>query len=307
MDLKKATTRLRRTFAYPSDTTTTSPSSSYHADDSDSDPDSGNYGPALDEQEQEELIRSLAQQNAARNAQFRIFLLALPAISALPYLIVLYNSFVGLVSSRNNSSSGNSGGGSNGSGPGKRSTPVVADIWISLLALSSLASTAWTLWSLPPGVTGLRVLDAWVGSSSSSTSTFTSSNTSPPYPSSSSSSRGGGRGGGVSHGLLGGANAQRRRRASAAGSRFSSFWAHRSPLQQYLPFLNIALCSLLVLAGLLSSSSSRRSAAASHWGHVGLANLPALIYVVVLVAKMLMGSIDPERELSALRYEYKGA
>ena len=81
---------------------------------------------------------------------------------------------------------------------------------------------------------------------------------------------------------------------------------HRSPLQQYLPFLNIALCGLLVLAGLLSSQRST-AAVARHWGHVGLANLPALIYVVVLVAKMLMGSIDPERELSALRYEYKGA
>ncbi|KAI0518211.1 hypothetical protein F5B22DRAFT_635312 [Xylaria bambusicola] len=278
MDFKRATTRLRHTFAYPSDTTTTSPSSSHHFSDSDSD----GAGPALDEQEQEELIRSLAEQNAARNAQFRIFLLTLPAISTLPYLIVLYSSLSHLVSR-----TGNEGG--------KRTS--VADIWISLLALSSLASTAWTLWSLPPGVTGIRVLDAWVGSSSSTT-THTDSTTT--YPSSSSS-------GSQQHGLLGGANAQRRRRASAASSQLF-FWAqlHRSPLQQYLPFLNIALCSLLVLAGLLSS---RRSTAAvtRHWGHVGLANLPALIYVVVLIAKMLMGSIDPEKELSALRYEYKGA
>ncbi|RWA05477.1 hypothetical protein EKO27_g9628, partial [Xylaria grammica] len=83
-------------------------------------------------------------------------------------------------------------------------------------------------------------------------------------------------------------------------------WAqrHRSPLQQYLPFLNVAICALLVLAGFLSS---QRSAAAQHWGHIGLANLPAVVYVVVLIAKMLMGSIDPEKELSALRYEYKGA
>ncbi|KAI1428037.1 hypothetical protein F5Y12DRAFT_734918 [Xylaria sp. FL1777] len=281
MDFKKATTRLRRTFAYPSDTTTTSPSSSRPDSDSDAD------GPALDEQEQEELIQSLAQQNAARNAQFRLFLLALPAISALPYLLVLFGGLSSLVSSRDD---GEEGG---GRGKGReRERSAAADIWIALLALSSLASTAWTLWSLPPGVTGIRALDTWVGvdgsAGASSSSSFET---------------------GSQRGLLGpmGANAQRRRRAGAgAGSRFFSFWAqrHRSPLQQYLPFLNIALCGLLVLAGFLSS---QRSAAAQHWGHVGLANLPALIYAVVLVAKMLMGSIDPERELSALRYEYKGA
>ncbi|KAI0187192.1 hypothetical protein EV127DRAFT_344895 [Xylaria flabelliformis] len=253
MDLKSATTRLRRTFAYPSDTTTTSPSSSRYQSDDDLDTD----GPALDEQEQEELIQSLVHQNAKRNAQFRIFLLCLPALSTIPYFLVLFGG--------------------------------VADIWIALLALSSLASTAWTLWSLPPGVTGIRVLDAWVGSSKDDDGTSTTITL-------------GGGGGGL--GPMG-ANARRRRRASAGSHSF--FWSqhHRSPLQQYLPFLNVALCSLLILAGFLSSS--QRSAAHQHWGHVGLANLPALIYVVVLVAKMLMGSIDPERELSALRYEYKGA
>ncbi|KAI1130327.1 hypothetical protein F5Y10DRAFT_235873 [Nemania abortiva] len=276
MDFKSATTRLRRTFAYPSDTTTTSPSSSRHLSDDDDDDD---FGPALDEQEQEDLIRTLAQQNAARNAQFRLFLLALPALSTLPYLLVLVGGLSSFISSRDPSDPKNGSGGS-----GRRRA---ADIWIALLALSSLAATAWTLWSLPPGVTGIRILDAWVGSvgrdESGSTSTTDHLLGGPS--------------------LMMGANAQRRRRAST-GSQF--FWAqlHRSPLEQYLPFLNIALCALLVVAGLLSS---QRSAAAQHWGHVGLANLPALIYVVVLVAKMLMGSIDPERELSALRYEYKGA
>ncbi|RWA03011.1 hypothetical protein EKO27_g12094, partial [Xylaria grammica] len=88
MDFKTATTRLRRTFAYPSDTTTTSPASSRHLSDADAS-DSDSDGPALDEQEQEDLIRALVQQNAARNAQFRLFLLALPALSTLPYLLVL--------------------------------------------------------------------------------------------------------------------------------------------------------------------------------------------------------------------------
>ncbi|KAI0541674.1 hypothetical protein GGR58DRAFT_455746 [Xylaria digitata] len=254
MDLQSATTRLRRTFAYPSDTTTTSPAS-----------DSGSEGWALDEQEQEDLIQGLAQQNAARNAQFRLFLLGLPTLSTIPYLMVL---FEGLLPKP----------GENGS---RRSA---ADIWIALLALSSLASTAWMLWSLPPGVTGIRALDAWVGSGGDAPEV--SGNTTHPL------------------GPIG-ANAQRRRRASAGGSRFF-LWAqrHRSPLEQYLPFLNVAICSLLVLAGLLSPP---RSAAAQHWGHIGLANLPAVIYAVVLIAKTLMGSIDPEKELSALRYEYKGA
>ncbi|KAF2970408.1 hypothetical protein GQX73_g3135 [Xylaria multiplex] len=244
------TTRLRRTFAYPSDTTTTSPAS-----------DSDSEGWALDEQEQEDLIQGLAQQNAARNAQFRLFLLALPSLSTIPYLMVLSTLVL----------------------PGNGSRRSAADIWIALLALSSLASTAWTLWSLPPGVTGIRALDAWVGSGDAAEA---SGNTTHPL------------------GPIG-ANAQRRRRASAGGSRFF-LWAqrHRSPLEQYLPFLNVAICGLLVLAGLLSP---RRSAAAQHWGHIGLANLPAVIYAVVLIAKTLMGSIDPEKELSALRYEYKGA
>ncbi|KAI1737090.1 hypothetical protein F4680DRAFT_429329 [Xylaria scruposa] len=275
MDLKSATTRLRRTFAYPSDTTTTSPSSSRYQSDVDSDTD----GPALDEQEQEELIQSLVQQNAKRNAQFRIFLLSLPALSTIPYLLVLFGGIAGFVSKD-----------PGGRGRGRRGS--AADIWIAILALSSLASTAWTLWSLPPGVTGIRFLDAWVGSSKDDDGTSTST------------PGGGGGGGGGGLGPMG-ANARRRRRASAGSHSF--FWSqhHRSPLQQYLPFLNVALCSLLILAGFLSSS--QRSAAHQHWGHVGLANLPALIYVVVLVAKMLMGSIDPERELSALRYDYKGA
>ncbi|KAI0459001.1 hypothetical protein F5B21DRAFT_458582 [Xylaria acuta] len=292
MDFKSATTRLRRTFAYPSDTTTTSPSSSRHLSDLDSDYSDG--GPALDEQEQEELIQSLTRQNAARNAQFRVFLLCLPALSTIPYFLVLFGGLAGFISRDRDPSSG----GRKGTGAG---AAAAADVWIALLALSSLAATAWTLWSLPPGVTGIRFLDVWVGSSSSSSNGDGDTSLSSSSATATSSS--------ASGGLLGpmGANARRRRRASAGSHSF--FWAaqhHRSPLEQYLPFLNVALCGLLVLAGLLSSSQ-RPSAARQHWGHVGLANLPAPIYVVVLVAKMLMGSIDPERELSALRYEYKGA
>ncbi|KAI0401408.1 hypothetical protein F4802DRAFT_432169 [Xylaria palmicola] len=280
MDFRAATTRLRRTFAYPSDTTTASPTSSRHLSDSDDDSDDGR--PALDEQEQEELILALARQNAARDAQFRLALLALPALSAVPYLVSLLSA-LGLATSGDGD---NSGG---GRGRGRRSA---ANAWLALVALSSLAATAWTLWSLPPGVTGIRALDVWAAGGSN--------------PSSSSSSSGAGAGAGDAP-LLGpmGANALRRRRRASAGSHPLAFWARgdRSPLELYLPFLNVALCALLVFAGFLSSSSGQQRA----WGHVGLANLPAAVYAVVLVAKMLMGSIDPERELGALRYGYKGA
>ncbi|KAI3323699.1 hypothetical protein HD806DRAFT_534822 [Xylariaceae sp. AK1471] len=283
MDFKSAKTRLRRTFAYPSDTTTTSTSPSSSPRHLSPDSDSDDNGPAFDEQEQEELILSLAQQNAARNAQFRLFLLALPALSTIPYFLLLFGGLFGLISR----GSGSGGGGEVGDGrSSKRGT--VTDIWTALLALSSLVSTAWTLWSLPPGVTGIRPLDAWVGSS----------NANP-------NSHNDGSGSESEHLMtLGpiGANAQRRRRYSGS----PGLWLqHRSPLEQYLPFLNMALCGVLVLTGFLSSQ--RSAAARQHWGHVGLANLPAVVYAVVLVAKMLMGSVDPERELSALRYEYKGA
>lgn len=45
----------------------------------------------------------------------------------------------------------------------------------------------------------------------------------------------------------------------------------------------------------------------AHYGWIGLGNLPALIYGIVIGAKMIMGSVDPEGELGALKYDYKGA
>ncbi|KAI1817143.1 hypothetical protein GGS20DRAFT_102232 [Poronia punctata] len=190
-----------------------------------SDDEEEEEGPAYDEQEQEEIIHLLTRQNATRNAQFRIFLLFLPLLSAIPYILLLFKNT-------------NANTNEKGKGTG-----------MALLALTSLACTTWTLWFLPPGETGLD-------------------------------GRGRKEGG----------------REKERG---------KSPLERYLPFLNAALCAVLVLTGLFSKS--QRLVAALHWGHVGLANLPAVVYGVVVVAKMLMGSVDPERELSALRYEYKGA
>ncbi|KAI1403736.1 hypothetical protein F4819DRAFT_484388 [Hypoxylon fuscum] len=226
--MERATTRLRRTFAYPHDSS-----------DSDSD---GDAPAAPDEQEQESLIAALAAQNDARNAQFRLLLLCLPAVSSLPYLITL-------LFPKNDE----------GEGAGGRLT--------ALLSLSSLACTGWVLATLPPGVTGVRVLDAWVGGSGN-----------------------------------GSESKKRKQRSSDA----LSYWAEgrpRSPLETYLPYLNAGLCAVLVLAGFVSKSAVSQG----HWGHVGLSNLPAIVYGVVLVAKMVMGGVDPERDLGALRYEYKGA
>lgn len=226
MDIQSTTSRLRRTFAYPSDDNRERDGESSTSSDA-----------ALDEQEQEDLIASLAAQNAARNAQFRLFLLALPVCSALPYLLALFRG----------------GGSSSGS-----SSPLVA-----VLSLSSLASTTWMLYALPPDVTGIPRLDAWIAG--------------------------------------GGGNAMGRNSA-----RFALKQQQGSPLELYLPYLNMGLCAILVFTGFMNKSGAA-AAAAGQWGHVGLGNLPAIVYAVVLVAKMVMGGVDPERELSGLRYGYKGA
>jgi len=39
----------------------------------------------------------------------------------------------------------------------------------------------------------------------------------------------------------------------------------------------------------------------------GFGWLPAGVYLVVLIAKVVMGSVDPEAELGKLRYDFKGA
>ncbi|KAI1656194.1 hypothetical protein F4813DRAFT_137577 [Daldinia decipiens] len=221
-----------------------------HASDSNSNSDSDSPT-ALDEQEQEALIQSLARQNDTRNAQFRLLLLALPLASAVPYLLALTQ-------------------------PQPSGTATGTDRTRALLSLTSLAATAWMLWALPPGVTGIRAVDGWVGGTGGE---------------SSSSRRQLGDGPG---------------RSKAA---HAPFWAEErrdSPLAAYLPYLNIAICAVLVLAGLVSKPGASADGQ-QQWGHVGLSNLPAVVYGVVIIAKMVMGSVDPERDLSALRYDYKGA
>lgn len=221
MNRTAAAARLRRTLSYPADEDTLSHDELLAQE-------------ALDEQEQEELIESLAAQNRARNSQFRLFLLALPVLSTVPYLVSLVQ-------------------------PGKLNTLV------AMLALTSLGSTAWMLHSLPPGETGVPALDRWVKGIS----------------------------GQQKDGVA---------RGGRPASAMLDVMQRKSPLEVFMPYLNAGLCGVLVMTGSVSKAH-----APQQWGHVGLGNLPAVVYAVVLLAKMVMGSVDPEGELGALKYNYKGA
>ena len=71
------------------------------------------------------------------------------------------------------------------------------------------------------------------------------------------------------------------------------------PIAEYLPLLNIALCTVLGLLGMVFKGRE------DVWWGFGW--LPAGVYGVVLLAKVIMGSVDPEAELGGLRYGFKGA
>lgn len=187
--------------------------------------------------EQESLIIRLAAENATRNARFRLILLALPLLSAVPYVPLLFRPRGRL---------------------------------LALLALTSLLATAYLLRRLPPTLTGIAPLDAWT-----------------------------------------------RREDVAAAARDASVWLRqrqrgrrrgasalddgRSPLDMYLPYLNVGLTAVLVLLGTVAGRGT------GSFGWVGIGNLPAIVYGLVLAYKVVMGSVDPEKELSALKYQYKGA
>lgn len=170
-----------------------------------------------------------------------------------------------------------------------------------MLGLTSLASTAFLLFSLPPTETGIHALDEWASSGRAR------------------GQHGGGEGDGEASGSVGGPSGistlsqrrQRRRRASSF-----SVAPQKSPLERHLPLLNVGLCAVLVLYGLLvhrrgggapSEHYDRDEDQRQHFGWLGLGNLPAIVYAVVVVAKLLMANVDPEGELTALKYDYKGA
>jgi hypothetical protein len=71
------------------------------------------------------------------------------------------------------------------------------------------------------------------------------------------------------------------------------------PIAQYLPLLNVGLCIVLGLLGMVFRGREEV------WWSFGW--LPAGVHAVVLLAKVVMGSVDPEAELVGLRYGFKGA
>lgn len=170
-----------------------------------------------------------------------------------------------------------------------------------MLGLTSLASTAFLLFSLPPTETGIHALDAWTSAGSTR------------------GQQGGGDGPGMvasgsGAGLSGISTLSQRRQRRRRASSFSVA-PQKSPLERHLPLLNVGLCAVLVLYGLLvqrhgggtSEHYDGNEDQRQHFGWLGLGNLPAIVYAVVIVAKLVMANVDPERELTALRYDYKGA
>lgn len=241
--------------------------------------------------EQETLIATLAEQNARRNAQFRAFLFALPALAAVPFLLVLARP---------------------------------ATFLLAVLALTSLASTAYLLYRLPPDATGIVLFDVWATASPGGQGMDrargrvrgpggrdTADDNAAGFASSLPTSAliyGVGRGGSrSSSSIIRGAGTGPRipHRAIFAAEQ------HRSPLETWLPYLNIGLGALVLVMGLLVSRDEGpgdEGLADGGWlGRAGLGNLPLVVFLVVLVAKMLMAGVNPERELDYLRYEYKGA
>jgi hypothetical protein len=125
--------------------------------------------------------------------------------------------------------------------------------FLSLLSISSLLSTAYLLYILPPGRTSIPLLDSLNAPAARSPSSFV-----------------------------------HEARDDGGG-----------PIERYLPSLNLALSAVLGIMGLVS-----RGKELAWWG---FGWLPAAVYAVVLLAKVVMGSVDPEAELGSLRYEFKGA
>lgn len=262
---RSATARLRKTFQYPTDDSSFSDSPEI-----------------LDEDEQDNVIQTLAEQNESRNQQFRLVMLALPALSTLPYLL------------------------------GIRLLLAPASLLPTLLSLSSLASTAWLLYRQDPTETGIPRLDTWAAIRPAISSTTTTDNDDADADHDNDDD--------VSTPLSPAARRRRRQRRcrhssfslSGGPGALQLLLQQRSPLETHLPLLNAALCAVLLLMGLAiarggGGGGGRDVAEDARLGRAVLACLPAVVYGVVVAAKLVMASVDPEAELSALRYEAKGA
>lgn len=226
------------------------------------------HGTHIQTLEQENLIQTLAEQNAATNQQYQILLVALPILSSIPYILALFRT---------------------------------STLLIALLGLTSLTSTVYLLFSLPITETGIPLLDAWARSGP------TGSRDNHQDDDENSSAIASGSGAGPSG--MGTLNQRRRRRRTNS----LSYVVPKSPLEKHLPYLNIGLCVILILSGVLANrvvgedEDGKAHHSHNHFGWLGLGNLPAIVYGVVIIAKMVMASVDPERELQKLKYEYKGA
>ncbi|KAK4157465.1 hypothetical protein C8A00DRAFT_29614 [Chaetomidium leptoderma] len=270
MARRASAARLRKTFHYPSSD-----------DDDDASPSS-----VLDEQEQESLITLLTAQNRARNTTTLRLLSALPLLSTLPFLLRLFFSPTTTT-------------------PPPATRPLLL---LPILALSSLFATGWMLHRLDVAETGFPRLDHLLKPSSPSSGLG---------PGSGSGSAAGSREGGGGYGLGYGRQQQTTRSSSSnnsggiLGNSSSSQMGkttEKSPLETHLPWLNVGLAVLALLTGLLE----RVKTGPVGTGTTGvspllLGALPGVVYAVVIGAKVVMAGVDPERELSGLKYGYKGA
>jgi len=82
----------------------------------------------------------------------------------------------------------------------------------------------------------------------------------------------------------------------------------KSPLEWYLPYLNLLLVVLTLVMGLLAEERVKRvSGGGGGMIIVWLGALPGVVFAVVIGAKVMMAGVNPERELNRLKYGYKGA
>ncbi|KAI5458107.1 hypothetical protein BGZ63DRAFT_407412 [Mariannaea sp. PMI_226] len=154
---------------------------------------------------------------------------------------------------------------------------------LALLSLTSLCSTAYLLHHQPPAISGIAFLDSWARVK-----------TPKPTRASSAAIDDDDDNGDGSYSIP--RARQRRERRSSF-----SFIERKSPLEIYLPYLNLGLGLMLILMTWAVDHSGK----ARVW--TGMGYLPLVVYVVVLVSKMVMNGVDPEKELSSLKYDYKGA
>ncbi|KAL2261900.1 hypothetical protein VTK26DRAFT_3056 [Humicola hyalothermophila] len=245
-------------------------------DDGDNNSDASSTPSVLDEQEQETLITTLAAQNASRNASFRRQLYALPTLSAVPFLLRLFL-------------------------PATKAAAAPPGLLLSLLpalGLSSLAATLYLLHRLPATETGFAALDGRRGGGGGGGGRAAGGS-------------GTGTGAGIGAGLTGiGRGGTLGQSSPRVGGLLGQQQLARepSPLQRHLPVLNIVLSALALLTGLLGQAKT--SSTSSSGGGVSpalLGALPGVVYAVVVAAKVVMAGVDPERELSGLKYGYKGA